>query len=195
MQETQVWFLGREDPLKKEMATHSSILAWRIPWTEEHSRLQSMGSQRVGHDWATSLSLSIISFRVRLTLSSSIPPIFSLGCSRFSQTLKGMSLWGMRIKLLTLVSSAVALTWRNLPCSLSSGLPSCLPAHSKLSQSRRNHLPTGNWLSARQLRTRSLILGCVVLGRQKCNLHDAQVCWILKTFEIYTQFHEAMHIG
>ena len=42
--------LGSEDPLEKEMATHSSILAWRIPWTEEPGRLQSTGSQRVGHD-------------------------------------------------------------------------------------------------------------------------------------------------
>ena len=50
VQETQVRFLGWEDPLEKEMATHSSNLAWRIPWTEEHGRLQSMGSQRVGHD-------------------------------------------------------------------------------------------------------------------------------------------------
>ena len=50
MQETQVRSLGWEDPLEKEMAAHSSILAWRIPWTEEPSRLQSMGSQRVGHD-------------------------------------------------------------------------------------------------------------------------------------------------
>ena len=50
MQETQVRSLGREDPLKKGVAAHSSVLAWRIPWTEEPSRLQSMGSQRVGHD-------------------------------------------------------------------------------------------------------------------------------------------------
>ena len=50
MQETQVQSLGREDPLEKEMATHSSILAWKIPWTEEPGRLQSMGLQRVGHD-------------------------------------------------------------------------------------------------------------------------------------------------
>ena len=48
--ETQVQSLGREDPLEKEMATHSSTLAWKIPWTEEPGRLQSMGSQRVGHD-------------------------------------------------------------------------------------------------------------------------------------------------
>ena len=58
MQETWVWSLGREDPLEKEMATHSSILAWRIPWMEEPGGLQSMGSQRVGHDWATSLHFS-----------------------------------------------------------------------------------------------------------------------------------------
>ena len=50
MRETWVRSLGREDPLEKEMATHSSTLAWRIPWREEPGRLQSMGSQRVGHD-------------------------------------------------------------------------------------------------------------------------------------------------
>ena len=55
MQETQVWSLGQEDPLEKEMATHSSTLAWKTPWTEEPGRLQSMGLQRVRHDWATSL--------------------------------------------------------------------------------------------------------------------------------------------
>ena len=49
-QETRVQFLGWEDPLEKEMATHSSILAWRIPWTEEPGRLQSMGSQRVRYN-------------------------------------------------------------------------------------------------------------------------------------------------
>ena len=50
MQETQVPSLGQEDPLEKEIETHSSTLAWKIPWTEERGRLQSMGSQRVGHD-------------------------------------------------------------------------------------------------------------------------------------------------
>ena len=50
MQETWVQFLGWKDPLEKEIATHSSILAWRIPWTEEPGGLQSMGSQRIGHD-------------------------------------------------------------------------------------------------------------------------------------------------
>ena len=50
MQETPVRSLGQKDPLEREMATHSSILAWRIPWTEKSGELQSMESQRVGHD-------------------------------------------------------------------------------------------------------------------------------------------------
>ena len=55
MRETWVLSLGWEDPLEKGMATHSSILAWRIPWTEEPGRLQSVGSQRIGHNRATKL--------------------------------------------------------------------------------------------------------------------------------------------
>ena len=65
--------MGQEGPLEKEIATHSSILAWEIPWMEESDRLQSMGSQRVGHDWATSFtslyrppsSLLILEFYVK----------------------------------------------------------------------------------------------------------------------------------
>ena len=53
VQETWVRFLGWKDPLEKEITTHSSILAWKIPWTEDPGRLQSMGLQRIGHDWAT----------------------------------------------------------------------------------------------------------------------------------------------
>ena len=53
VRETRVPSLGWEDPLPKGMATHSSILAWRMPWTKEPGRLQSMGSQRVRHDWET----------------------------------------------------------------------------------------------------------------------------------------------
>ena len=53
MQEMRVRSLGQEDSLEKEMATHSSILAWEIPWTEEPGGLQTMGLQRVGHDLAT----------------------------------------------------------------------------------------------------------------------------------------------
>ena len=72
MQETWVWYLGQEDPLEKGRAAHSSVLAWRIPWTEEPGRLQSMGSQRVGHDWATSLSKPKIFANERILLSSAL---------------------------------------------------------------------------------------------------------------------------
>ena len=58
MRDTWIQSLGREELQEKEMATHSIILAWNIPWTEEPGRLQSMGSQRVVQDWMTSLSLS-----------------------------------------------------------------------------------------------------------------------------------------
>ena len=60
-QEMQVWSLGREDPLEKEMTTYPSILAWRIPWTEEPGGLQSTGSQRAGHDCAR--MQAVISFQ------------------------------------------------------------------------------------------------------------------------------------
>ena len=59
MQETWVWCLDREDPLEKGMATHSSILAWRIPRTEEPGRLQFMGLQRVRHNWETNTSVNL----------------------------------------------------------------------------------------------------------------------------------------
>jgi len=62
MWETWVQSLGQEDTLEKEMATHSSTLAWKIPWTGEPGGLQSMGWQRVGHDWATSLTHHIPCF-------------------------------------------------------------------------------------------------------------------------------------
>ena len=63
MWETWVLSLGQEDSLEKEMATHSSILAWKITWTEEPARFQSLGLQRVRHEWATSLSYHFIIHR------------------------------------------------------------------------------------------------------------------------------------
>ena len=78
MRETQVRSLDQEDPLEKEMATHSSTLAWRIPWREEPGRLQSMGSQRVGHNWLTSLSRFILTeFWEILHIVCTNPLIFS----------------------------------------------------------------------------------------------------------------------
>ena len=72
----EIWFqsLGQEDPLEKEMATHSSTLAWKIPWREEPDRLRSIGLQRVGHNWAISLFFFLIhliweTFKFDLSLS------------------------------------------------------------------------------------------------------------------------------
>ena len=72
MPETWVQSLGWEDLLEKEMATHSSILAWKIPWTAKPGRLQSMGSQRVGHDLGTSLHFTrfVITFTAAVTVQS-----------------------------------------------------------------------------------------------------------------------------
>ena len=71
MWETRVRSLGQEDPLEKEMVTHSSILAWRIPWTEKPGRLQSTGLQRVRHNWATSLSFFLSGTSLSLSLLGS----------------------------------------------------------------------------------------------------------------------------
>ena len=70
MQETRVQPLGQEDLLEKEMATHSSILAWKIPWTEEPGSLQSMGLQRVEHNRVVSLSLALLGINLFLSLST-----------------------------------------------------------------------------------------------------------------------------
>ena len=78
MQETWVQFLGQEVPLEKEVATHSSILAWRIPWTEEPGRLQSMGSQKVGHSLALSFFLCSIA-RESVTISCVLLGIQKMG--------------------------------------------------------------------------------------------------------------------
>ena len=73
-QDALVWSLGREDPLEKRMATDSSIPAWRIPWTEEPDGLQSMGSQRVGHHWATD------TFTLLSGPSSTRPSLLTMPC-------------------------------------------------------------------------------------------------------------------
>ena len=98
--------LGQEDPLLKEMAIHSSTLAWKIPWTEDPDRLQSMESQRVRHDWETSLSLSL-HFRLfcwlwwlfHCGLNSPIPVHFS----------------SLIPKMLTFTLAVSCLTTSNLP--------------------------------------------------------------------------------
>ena len=86
LQELWVWSLSREDPLKKEMATHSSILAWRSPWIEDLGRLQSMGLQRVRHDWATNTINYKIAALVFLQLQ--------IYCKSWSLSLKAPHLQG-----------------------------------------------------------------------------------------------------
>ena len=99
MQETRVWSLGREDPLEKEMATHSSTLAWKIPWTEEPGRLQSMGSQRVGHDWATELhfrkEVSLCDGNWLFKINWFCPPLVgtTLAHCNHTELLTHLSLW------------------------------------------------------------------------------------------------------
>ena len=85
------WSLGYEDPLEKEIATHSSTLAWKIPWTEELGRLQSMGLLRVGHDWVTSLSLFTFMHWRRKWQPT---PVFLPGESQGQGSLMGCRLWG-----------------------------------------------------------------------------------------------------
>ena len=70
MQRMQVQSLGWEDPMEKEMATHLSILTWRVSWTEEHGGLQSMESQTVVHDLVTKHPTSLLSFGVNKTLKN-----------------------------------------------------------------------------------------------------------------------------
>ena len=94
--ETRVQSLGREDLLEKAMATHFNILAWKIQWTEEPGGLQSMGSHRVGHDWATSLSFFHFHLhgpvtRAGTTGSSLLPQSKTTSSSRWLRVAMGRS--------------------------------------------------------------------------------------------------------
>ena len=91
VQEIQVWPLHQENPLEKGMATLFSILAWKIPWTEEPSGLQFMESQRIGHDWVTLLLLfTFLHWRRKWQPT----PVFLPGESQGRGSLKGCHLWG-----------------------------------------------------------------------------------------------------
>ena len=81
--------------MEKAMAPHSSTLAWKIPWTEEPGRLQSMGSRRVGHDWATSLSLSLFTF-MHWRRKWQPTPVFLPWESQGQESLVGCHLWGRK---------------------------------------------------------------------------------------------------
>ena len=92
VQETQVQSLGWEDPLEKGIATHSSILAWRIPWTEEPGSLQSRGSRRVRHGLATNTTQTTFIFPQVQTLRIPEQNQSSAGTKRIKKYLKGMGL-------------------------------------------------------------------------------------------------------
>ena len=121
MWETWVWSLGGEDSLEKEMATLSSILAWKIPWTEECGGPQSTVSRRVGHDWATSASLMAQNISIAnnttqtlLTLCS-LPSSFMVLVYRFLKVF--ISKWNDSSKNLYLVFK-IESSWCSLPFSL-----------------------------------------------------------------------------
>ena len=121
MQETRVRSLGWKDSLEKEMATHSSIHAWKIPWTEESGGLQSMGSQRVRYDWATSLHVSSLhAFRtlvfVSLILASLSRPISQIvsPSEAYGICLSIMPFtWNLHVILLLEMSPLLAFYWKN----------------------------------------------------------------------------------
>ena len=98
MQETWVRSLGWEDPLEKEMATHSSILAWRILWTEEPDGLQSTGSQRVGHDWANLLYFTLL---YSTKAVDELCFLLLLSCSVVSDSLRSYGLQHPRLSCLS----------------------------------------------------------------------------------------------
>ena len=104
--------------LEKAMASHSSILAWKIPWTEEPGRLQSMGSWRVGHDWATSLSLFTFMHWRRKWQPT---PVFSPGESQGWRSLMGCCLWGCT------ELDTTEVTWQQAAASLVSNGPCLVP--------------------------------------------------------------------
>ena len=88
VQETWVRSLGWEDPLEKGMADHFSIFVWRIPWTEEPGRLQSMGSQRVGHDWVTNTFTPLSFFSTTYLFNQKMSfPLKTCGLKRFGHIL------------------------------------------------------------------------------------------------------------
>ena len=107
------WWRGLTEcgPLEKGMANHFSILAWKIPWTEEPGRLQSMGSLRVGHNWATSLSLFTFMHWRRKWQPT---PVFLPGDSQWQRSVVGCRLWGSH-NWSDLAAAAATMTVRMLP--------------------------------------------------------------------------------
>ena len=136
IQETNVWSLGQEDLLEKEMATHSSILAWRIPWPEEPGWLQSMESLRVGHNWAINTATALtaanelsfpLSFCLYLCLSSiSIPSSDTLVWFGFALSF-GSSVINLWIFCKHIPCAMGSILMLRLSCLWTLGVLSCWP--------------------------------------------------------------------
>ena len=127
MRETQVWSLGWEDSLEKEMVTHSSILAWRIPWTEEPGGLQCTGSQRVRHDWATSPSPSLTELTQSFLLWMRTSKIYSLNDFQIYKSVLSsiiIMLYNTCLELIYLLSGNLYL-WPFSPSSPTSAARNC----------------------------------------------------------------------
>ena len=115
VQVTQVQSLGWEDALEKEMATHCSILAWRIPWTEEPCGLQSMGSQRVGHDWATNTSICCPAQHIMSLCCFSFTKLCSFFMTPWTAACQASLFFTIRQKLLKLMSTESVMPSNPLP--------------------------------------------------------------------------------
>ena len=148
MQETRVQSLGWEDSLEKGMATHSSILAWRIPWTEEPGKPQSMGSQRVGHDWGT------LTFKNTL-----LAPLFSVFVEILFCKAEGAG-------LLSLITGVVASIWcfHWWDSASVSGWGSEPGSRPLQAEATRAHIHSASCSCASRLTARACLPSLVVLG-------------------------------
>ena len=147
MQETWVQSLGREDPLEKGMAAHSSILAWRFPWTEKPGGLQSMGWPRVGHSWATNTFTSKeVIFKLRYFLKSGDKSISVKGNSMCEVSEAGTNLMCSRSRCVRLARLAgpQGYTLAQIQSSPIKKI-SAFPWHSMLHNERKPFFP-GSWL-------------------------------------------------
>ena len=143
-EETRVWSLGWEDPLEKGMATHSNILAWGIPWTEEPGGPQSMGLKRVGHNWATFTCTPSSSHR-RRPLSRGI-------------------LWCLSFQTLETSGGTLSLRAGSLPGNLERQEPSVRVTHQTVLLVSTTHSST--WL---HIHTYTTYTSLLLLGRDGSN--------------------------
>ena len=144
VQETRVWSLGGEDPLKKETTTHSSIVAWRIPWIDEPGGLQSMGSQRISHSWVTNTSTYVYIECVFVYVC--VVPSNYLCFTFFKDFFMWITFWMSLKSLLNLLQHCFCFTfwfWGQEACGLLAPQPGIEHATPALEMQSLNHWTTG----------------------------------------------------